>query len=453
MTPDDRHTYAASLGGLGDMLDRDLRDVRARIDALEAATASAPPGAHPPGRLPSLRIDPHFSPAKMHAETLAWYARADAGIAQRGLDHQFDRNSNRPWNRTGNQHVTLLLLALRLTGDASKLDESIRLVELAWRRMSVVAAPERVGGVRRFWGGHDIDLDAILSAGLVAAVMWACYVNAGEHSPAGHDYGEVAFRYYAWLIDDFLPTWAHRDTLELRKYQQHTYANGTRIMHYLGRMGGAGRRSSSDYFAERDARMNAKLADDRFGAAGPLGRLCLVYSHVIGSETNAGGALQYTTYVGNEISAYTELAMEGFDDRLDERYFAAWANSLADLVCDDKGSGGGAGDRFARTIGGDLESDASNPCPGGAGSARGTTSLLGVPYNHCYRRRPPNHRLVLGAFALLAPYDTRGRIAPYIGQFYPYGGGTAEAPTEPGYALCQAVNLLRFPHGTAEAWG
>ena len=392
---------------------------------------------------PEMRGDPSFSITSIDNTALdhygftarRWYQRTIASMNLRNTDSEFNRNDNRPWNRTGNQRVTLALALFRMTGDLFLLDDSVRLMELAWNRMSV-------SGGRRYWAGYDQILDTVLSAGLVSAIMWACHNNRDLTSPMGHNYGAIADKYRNWLATDFLPYWCHPGTLQLRKYQQHTFVNGTRIMHYMGRIGGGGAWSAAQFFAERDSRMSFKLARDVTGPVGHGGRTCLVYNHLCDdSTTNTGGVLQYTTYIGGEISGYMDLMLEGFDPRLNATYFSWWANSFADLVCDDKGSGGGTGDRFARTIGGDLESTPPKNCSVDPNPTPGV-ELLGLRYNHCYRTRPPNHRLVLNAYNLLSAYDSRNRMGPYIYQFYPYQG-THEAPSLPGFAASQALNMIR----------
>jgi hypothetical protein len=364
-----------------------------------------------------------------------WYQRTIDSMKLRNSDSDFDRNSNRPWNRGGNQRATMALALFRHTGDMFLLDDTVRLMELAWNRMTT-------SGGRRYWEGYDQILDTVLAAGLVSAVMWACHNNRDLTSPAGYNYGAIADKYKNWLVTDFIPHWGHNGTLELRKYQQHTFVNGTRIMHYLGRMGGGGAWTAQQFFNERNSRMNLKLSADVTGPVGHQGRMCLVYNHLCaGTMSNTGGVLQYTTYIGGEISGYMDLMFEGFDVRLNSEYFSMWANSFADLVCDDKGSGGGTGDRFARTIGGDLESDATKNCSTDPNPTPGV-ELLGLRYNHCYRSRPPNHRLVTNAYHLLSPYDSRNRMGPYIYQFYPYQG-TVSVPSLPGFSSAQALHLIR----------
>ena len=259
-----------------------LADTVAKLSQATNTTA-------PPTGLIEMRGDPTFNTNNLDATTtdehgitaFQWYQRTIASLERRNLDTDFDRNDNRPWNRTGNQHVTLLLALFRHTGDMFLLDDSVRLMELAWGRMST-------SGGRRFWAGHDQILDTVLGAGLVAAIMWACHHNRDLTSPAGHNYGAIADKYHAWLVDDFIPCWANSGTLVLNKKQQHTWVNGTRLLHYVGRMGGGGGFTAAQYFAERDARMDHKFDTDVTGPIGHEGRTCLVYKHLTDGTSNSG---------------------------------------------------------------------------------------------------------------------------------------------------------------------
>jgi hypothetical protein len=366
-----------------------------------------------------------------------WYSRMKNSMALKTRDSDFDRDSNRPWGREGNSHVTALLIAMRYTGDLTLLDEAVRLVELAWNKMTVA-------GGHRYWSGYDQELDVPLTAGLVACVAWACHLNRSLISPAGHNYGAISDKYRNWLLNDYKPRWEgitgrHGLLPWIKKDQQHTYVNNMRTLWYLGRLGGGGGHSQLAYFDAVAAMLTRRLADDAVCAAGHSGRNTRVYRHSVEGTGSTGGVLQYTTYVRYEISAYIDLMLDGADSRLDSAFFSEWANSLADFVCD--GDPENTGLDGARCIGGDLLSDTTS-CSNY--STNPTVNRCGITYHHCYRSRISRSRLVNSTYIHLAGWDSRNHAEPYIVSRYPHGGSSS-APTYLDVPAGRVFN--RFYHG------
>ncbi len=151
--------------------------------------------------------------------------------------------------------------------------------------------------------------------------------------------------------------------------------------------------------------------------------------------------LQYTTYVRYEVTSALDLMLDGADSRLNDSYFQAWAASFADFVCDN----GPSSNRFARTIGGDMQTDTQNTCPSGASTpVNAAINRLGITYNHCYRPRTQlaNHAVVNHGSSLLSGWDTRNRMGPYLHPLYPAGQGTVTTPRHPTYAAGRVFDHL-----------
>lgn len=363
-----------------------------------------------------------------------WYDRMIASIGTGSLDSDFTGDDNRDWCRTGNMAVTSLLLAFRYSGDLRLLDEAVRLMEIAWGDMTDT-------GTRRYWVSNDVPLDVSLASGLVACIAWACRNNDDLTSPAGYNYGTLATKYYTWLVDDFLPHWeVERSAVGslpvLKAYWGHSWANEMRLYHYVGKLGGGNGKTAAEYAAAVTAGITLKLASDGTDTVG--GKPIRVSQHYINGTSDAGKALQYTTYVRYEIPAWLDLALDGADDRLDDTFFTEWANSLADFVLD--GDPESTGLSAARSIGGDLKPNATS-CT----SYDPDTSPVyraGIIYNHCFSYRLTDERLGTGAFVLLAGYDTSNHAEPYLHDRYPALGSSA-VPTNPTFAAGRVFNLYR----------
>jgi hypothetical protein len=357
-----------------------------------------------------------------------WYERLLATVAKGYRDADFDRNSNRPWGRTGNQHVTMLMVVFRGYGDLRLLDEAVRLLELSHARLQT-----DLNG-HLYWDGYDQELDVTLTAGLVACITYAADLNRHLESPAGHDYGAFADAWTDWLFNHYKPRWEglKNTTGELPfivKNQQHSLANNIRTLWYMGKLGGGGGHSAQDYFDAVTKLVSQRLDEDAVCADGHEGRDVRVYKHIAAPGSGGSGyVLQYTTYVRYEVSAYLDLMLEGVDERLDDEFFTTWANALADLVLDDDPDA--TGDALARTIGGD------NPP---------NDRRCGIEYNHTYRSRANRTRWVDGAYQGLEGWDTRRRIHD-IG--LSYFAAVESNASEPNRAEIPAARIFtNFYHG------
>lgn len=442
----DRH-WRGSLAGVL-TFDRALDD-----DDLLALRTAATPRAAPapePGPAPdlgdlSLRAAPTFDIHALDDSTVDQYGGTLRGWYQLMLDNMgmqdshFNRNSWRPWNRTGKQHIIAMLAVMRHTKDLALLDESARLVKLA-------LSARRWIDSHWTWEGYDQAIDALLGGGLLATVMYACHVNRDLASPAGHDYGQLADEIKEWLITDYLPRWDTTGRVYFQtRHQQHTYAAAHSVLWYLSKMPGAQyldrspaelRQAVHDYVAD-------KLAGDRLGPIGRNGRTVRLWSHTVhhrASATSSGRHLQFSTYTGGEITLYHDFYLEGIPG-FDREFFTTMAAALADFVCDD--AKGGADTPFARSVAGDLMDpnfDCSNP-----GGRDTDIRVLGLPYDHCYRSRMPYHRPPSNSTHLLSAWDQDNRMGPYI--FEQYERSRRNRSRYHGFPACQAFNLLH--HGAA----
>lgn len=408
--PATQDTPPPTAGGDGPQTDAAVPDAGAG----SPGEADGGPIAPPAREGFSFRGDPGFDAAALddtvrdgNGLTLRDYHRKLLGTIDAAYyDDQFDRPSIRPANRRGNLHVTDMLTAgLRILGDLRFLDEAIRLLDLKKRHLE----PDDDG--YRHWpdAEHDQDLDVPLMAGLVARVAHAAHVNRDLASPGGWDYGAEADFWRHWLFDDYQPRWSRREGRVgelpfIRKGQGHTYVNDMATLFYMGRLGGGTvlgtTFSADDYIEAARGKLTVKLADDATCDDGHGGRTTRVWRHAVDGSSENAGALQYTTYVRYEISAYVDLLLEGFDPRLGDAYMSEVAHSFADFVID--GDPEGTGDLLASSIGGD------------AGDGR-----CGIHWTD-YRSRIQNAptRWQDSSWGLLEGWDARGHILETGFDFY-----------------------------------
>ena len=408
------------------------------------------PGAY------EMRGDPDFTITSIDDTTLdatgvsarTWYTRIKNSMALRGgtsVDSDFGSDSNRPWGRTGNMGVTQALIAFRFTGDLDLLDEAVRLTEKAWD------AKGGSDGTYTFWSAYDGDLDAPLTAGLIACVAWACHHNRdlSAHSAMEHDYGAIADKYKAWLLESFVTRWQGLSSREgqlppVWKGQQHTWVNTTRVMWYLGRLGGGAGHTAQEYFDAATDMVTHKLSRDRLCTSGmDGGRTGRVYMHstihTVG-DTGTSPALQYSTYVRYEIPAYIDLMLDGADARLDDDFWQPWAAGFADRVLD--GDPESTGLMGARTIGGDLLPDATTCVDSSDQPGDPIPDRCGILYHHCFGSRVADDRILEnGAGVFLHGWDALGKIGPALHPQYPTSG-TVTTPNRPGYVAGRFFTMV-----------
>ena len=379
----------------------------ARLSVNEAEPAP-PPAPEPDPDPPTLdmRGDPSFTASSLDDTTVdalgvtrrGWYDRlmnavsANVHGAYANRDVIFDRNDYRPWNRTGQGIFGALLGGFRVTGDLQLLDETCRLMQIAWARRTVVDG-------YLSWSGNHKSLDAVLAWGMIAAVMWACENNRDLASPAGYNYGALADNYLGWLLNHAFPQFGGGTLPVNTKGQQHCYPNMMRAQWYVAKAGGGWGFTPQEYIDTAKGMLDTKLSHDATCLTGFGGRATRFWTHnvvVLSGTGPQGTGIQGMTYHRSEVPAYVDLVVEGFyPEALTMGFMREWAACIADFAYDDDPAGTGA--PYASVMIGDHE--------------HGSYHCDKWYYGTYYGRPQASH--AWGSAALLQGFDTRGRGISY----------------------------------------
>ena len=360
-----------------------------------------------------------------------WYQRLLNSLDIAFAESEFNKDSWTEWNRVGRGVVNVYLMVFRVTGDLRLLDECARLFEIAWGNRNA-------SGV---WTNADIPLEWNNAAGLLGVLMYTLERNRALESPlyGAGGYGTLADKYWPWLENTYIPHVrpSGGSGLPLRTPnsaggQHHAYCQLASFHWYMGRTldlrGGTLSGSDADAWKDASRAMLTDLVSLHATGVTPYNdRTVRLYNHmsVAWGSTTTGQVVQYTTYHSGEVSFYLDMRREGMDDRISTTFIEQLANAFSDLVCDDAMNN----DPLARTLAGDRIHG---------------EEILGLTVNMTFRGRVNKTRTVRSVFPLLAPYDSKDHIRPYLWAYYP-NSGTVEAPEYPHWAASAIWILAAAP--------
>ena len=368
----------------------------------------------------SLVGDPGFQRSDLNPEARIWYDRFWAAVEreQTGDNPKYDATSHARsdntynYGRQLNQYMTMLLAALRATGDLSILDEVDRLAQLMraelgdyWCDGSNFSDGFLNWRVRRRTCTDDDTLEESLAHGNVAAFAYAFHVNRDKPSPAGVDYAERADFWLDYLKNHFEEKW-RQGTGGRRAsgawpnfpiaYKNHTHPemHELRFYYYMWKMTGL-----TPYRDWAQRRMDLWLDTQRVMGEEPGGFMAVpasygdpslsgeafVYTHRNPNERWREGNCAFTTEYGQKatymrynIAGIVDLHMEGFY-RWDQSFVEKHGNGVAAFLIDEKSPGsfgpGPNGEVVIEHDGWTMEAN----CNGRLSRDRFHTSTYGLP--------------------------------------------------------------------------
>lgn len=280
-------------------------------------------------------VDPNFSTAKLSADQRLWYERlwqSINGDTYPNPDFYAASNDTYSIGRTLQPHILALYTAFRATGDVRLLDEMDRLMEIARAQL---ADTNGDGYLNWLWQNdsnsiyYQTDLhemDEILAHSLVAFYAYVIRQNEDikpqfrQHADFWQDY----------LINHFMAKWAERGggSFRIDKSLAHPYAHLMTFYYYLYRLTG-----DLAYLEEAERRadvLNGMMVQEANGS--------FTWDHRVPNMGNAPIACQWVDYARYTLSAFQEMAYEGFSYYADDEYMAHYAVTIRENILKQNGT-------------------------------------------------------------------------------------------------------------------
>jgi hypothetical protein len=309
----------------------------------------------------SLVGDPRFKETNLPVEARPWYKRIIETTKYRtnnfrGYPTNPDQlaRSGDPYfvGRPLNQHITMMLISFRQTGDLRLLDEVVRLMDIAraqlrdpwldgskdgflnWRNT-------RDGKITAKLYGKDIgrDLDEVLYSAVVSQVAYACHLNRNLQSPKGYNYAERADFWKDFMVNHFVKKWRKRNKKPtgfpyLKSNLMHIYANQIRCHYYMYKL-------TNDTSYLNEAKKLARNFDANMVVVRTPAGEAYVWSHSVHflyGPRDFGGIPngQPTTYYPLTYLSIIDLHMEGFEQFASDSEMRKYMIPLRDFVLDGK---------------------------------------------------------------------------------------------------------------------
>jgi len=277
----------------------------------------------------SLIGDPDFNVSNLSPEMQVWYTRLWAAIRSEDIYPDPDKEASSGdlyfMGRPLNLYITALLSAFRATGDLALLDEVDRLMELARAQLADYNGDGYLNwrylfGTESIYYGQDThSMDEMLTHSFIPEVAYVLKSNE-QFDPV---YGEHAAFWTDYLEKHFLPKWEARGGLE--KSLVHPYAHFMRFYYYLYKLTG-----NLPYLLEAERRatvLNAmmKTQDTSRGEG-------FVWDHRVIAMGHDALGCQPTVYAVLTVTAFQDLALQGFPPYADDSYMAHYAATFRDQV-------------------------------------------------------------------------------------------------------------------------
>jgi hypothetical protein len=277
----------------------------------------------------SLRGNPDFSADNLSPEMRLWYDRLWAAIGNSAIypnpGEAAASGDLYQIGRTLNVNITALLTAFRITGAPALLGEVDRLMEIARGQLQDYNDDDYLNWrwlretTSSYYGDDRHPMDEMLAHSYLPEVAYALRLNV-DLNP---DYAAHADFWEDYIVNQFLKKWQERGGLD--RSLTHPYTHFMRMYYYLSLLTG-----DQSYLAEAERRgdvLNSMMReiDSRYGVG-------YIWDHRVPDMGDTPLGCQPTVYALLTVTAFQDLALEGYGRYADPGYMEHYAVTFRDFV-------------------------------------------------------------------------------------------------------------------------